>query len=319
MALVFGIGSAAAADWPSEMDAKIESAVANMLALDRPQSIGLVTVFDGNKFVQCRRQDDRAIRCEAAGALLQPSLARTLTSARIEALDAFGWTLDSSFGNYVQMFPADAAAKRLATEIETALSEAYAVDPERVEVRTDWVKKEPCPPRAGRSQDRAGSINDSRALAQGAIHACDYKPPTTGELRFTSGDVNELAAAYGARVTGELQRLRVNSERQVYFVLDSGIGFVQCAPQDKPPSQYCEAQSADSWPALASVLTPERVARLHALGYAEPGRSPNYERIYALDKYDDAAIARELLTVLHDVYGYRGTPKLQVVTEKGAD
>ena len=145
--------------------------------------------------------------------------------------------------------------------------------------------------RAGRSSHRLGEEgalsaarrpfsgsgrfdNDSRALAQGAIHACDYKPPTTGELRFTSGDVNELAAAYGARVTGELQRLRVNSDRQVYFVLDSGIGFVQCAPQDKPPSQYCEAQSADSWPALASVLTPERVARLHALGYAEPGRSP---------------------------------------------
>ena len=102
-------------------------------------------------------------------------------------------------------------------------------------------------------------------------------------------------------MTGEVQRLRVNSDREVWFVLDGGIGFVQCASEDKPPSQYCEAQSADSWPALASVLTPERIARLHAIGFADPGRSPNYERTYPFDKYDDAAIARELLTVLHDV------------------
>ena len=313
---IAGMGSAAAADWPPAVRERVEAAVSNMLTLERPESIGLATVFDGNKYVQCRRQDDRAVRCEAGGSLLQPSLARTLTSARIDTLDAFGWKLDSSFGNYVETFPADSTAKVLAAQIEVALSEAYDADPERIEVHTDWVRKEPCPPRMGMSMNQAGAIYDGRAMALFAIRACAYKPPGSGEFHFVSGDVDELFAAYGARVTGELQRLRVNNDRLVWFILETGIGFVQCASQDKPASQYCEAQSADSWPALASVLTPERIARLHGLGYADPGRSPNYWRTYPLETFDDAAIARDLLTILHDVYGYRGTPRLRMASEK---
>lgn len=314
--IIGGVGPAAAADWPQATRARVEAAVANMLTLDRPDAIGLALVFDGNKYVQCRRQDDRTVRCEAGGSLLQPSLARTLTSAHIDTLDAFGWKLDASFGNYAQTFPADATAKVLAAQIEVALSEAYEADPDSIEVRTDWVKKEPCPPRMGLSMNQAGAIYDGRAMALFAIRACAYKPPGSAGFHFVSGDVDELFAAYGARVTGELQRLRVNNERLVWFILDTGIGFVQCASQDKPQSQYCEAQSADSWPALASVLTPERIARLHALGYDEPGRSPNYWRNYALETFDDATIARELLTILHDVYGYRGAPRLKMTSEK---
>ena len=68
---------------------------------------------------------------------------------------------------------------------------------------------------------------------------------------------------------------------------------------------------------LAKILTPERVARLHAAGFTDPGRAPNYWRSYAVDKFDDAAIARELLTILYDVYGYDGSPKLAIATEKG--
>jgi hypothetical protein len=65
------------------------------------------------------------------------------------------------------------------------------------------------------------------------------------------------------------------------------------------------------------VLTPERVTRLHTAGYSDPGRAPNYSKTYALDQFDDAAIARELLTILYDVYGYVGAPKLKIDTEKG--
>ena len=36
-----------------------------------------------------------------------------------------------------------------------------------------------------------------------------------------------------------------------------------------------------------------------------------------MEKSSDAAIASELLTVLYDVYGYNGSPKLQFATEKG--
>ena len=91
---------------------------------------------------------------------------------------------------------------------------------------------------------------------------------------------------------------------------------MQCAPETSSGAIYCEAQSADSWPALTSVLTPERVARLHAAGFADPGRAPNYWKNYPLDQFDDSAIARELLTLLHDVYGYEGSPALRIKTEK---
>ena len=117
-------------------------------------------------------------------------------------------------------------------------------------------------------------------------------------------------------MTGEIQRLRVNLDRHVFVAFETQIGYVQCAPQTSPAAIYCEAQSADSWPALASILSPDRVARLHEAGFADPGRAPNYWKIYPADQVGDAAIAREVLTILHDVYGYTGLPKLGVKTEE---
>jgi hypothetical protein len=55
---------------------------------------------------------------------------------------------------------------------------------------------------------------------------------------------------------------------------------------------------------------------LHELGFADPGRGPNYSKTYATDQFDDTAIAPELLTVLHDAYGYTGQPTLKVTTEE---
>ena len=64
------------------------------------------------------------------------------------------------------------------------------------------------------------------------------------------------------------------------------------------------------------MLTPERIARLHSIGFTDPGRGPNYWKTYPADQFDDGSIARELLTVLHDAYGYNGQPMLKVVTEE---
>ena len=64
-----------------------------------------------------------------------------------------------------------------------------------------------------------------------------------------------------------------------------------------------------------TILTDERVARLRAAGYTDPGRSPNYSKSYPLEKFSDVAIATELLTILHEVYGYTGPTKLKVLTE----
>jgi hypothetical protein len=59
------------------------------------------------------------------------------------------------------------------------------------------------------------------------------------------------------------------------------------------------------------------VAQLHAAGFADPGRAPNYSKTYPLDTTRDSAIADELLTLLHDVYGYNGVPNLIFSSEKG--
>jgi hypothetical protein len=37
------------------------------MTLLRPGQDGLATVWDGNKYVQCRLMADRTLRCEAAG------------------------------------------------------------------------------------------------------------------------------------------------------------------------------------------------------------------------------------------------------------
>jgi hypothetical protein len=153
-------------------------------------------------------------------------------------------------------------------------------------------------------------------MAATAVHACVYKPKADLGPNLPAGSAAELIGFYGAKVTAEIQRLRVNARRRVFAVFQAGIGYVQCEPDISPPTIYCEAQSADSWEALSSVLTPERVHRLHELGFADPGRAPNYSKTYATDQFDDAAIARELLIVLRDVYGYTGQPTLEIMTEE---
>lgn len=134
-----------------------------------------------------------------------------------------------------------------------------------------------------------------------------------------AGSAELLVDLYGPRATAEIQRLRANLERRVFVVFDTGIGYVQCEPQTPPDEIYCEAQSPQSWPALASVLTPDRLARLHAAGYADPGAAPNYTKDYPLAKYDDATIARQVITLLHDVYGYNGDEQLTIKTEAGRE
>ena len=171
-------------------------------------------------------------------------------------------------------------------------------------MRAAWVASEPCPPRNGYSQNLAGMINDAPEMAGFALHACAYvAAPAAAPV---DGSTEALFDLYGARVGAEIQRLRVNIDGDIFVVFDAGIGYVQCHPDNPPAVINCEAQSADSWPALAAILTPDRIARLHAAGYTDPGRVPNYWKNYPADHVDDQTIARELLTLLHDVYGYTG-------------
>jgi hypothetical protein len=299
---------------PAAPTARIGAALQNITTLVRPGQVGYATFWDGNKYVQCRRTPERALRCEAAGASMQPSLKPVLTGKRLSRLVALGWALDPSFGNYVQTFAADLSTARVADRIWQVLTEAYGANEADFEFSTAWVKDVPCPPRNGYTQNLAGSVNDAPSMRPTAIRGCFYKPPNDASQIARSAA--ELISIYGPRITAEVQRLRINVTRHVYVVFDAGIGYVQCMPETPNPVFYCEAQSAESWAALAAILTPERVAKLHAAGYADPGRAPNYWKSYPFDKFSDAAIATEILTLLHEVYGYTGAEKLEIMTER---
>src|SRR5205823_4378247 len=93
---------------------------------------------------------------------------------RVKQLGALGWRLDFTFGNYVQAFAASTSASQVAEKALQALSAGYDADMAHLEVETDWIKSEPCPPRNGPSQNLAGMINDARAMAATALHACFY-------------------------------------------------------------------------------------------------------------------------------------------------
>lgn len=290
---------------------RIDEALQNISTLVRAGRIGYATFWDGNKYIQCRRLPSRELRCEAAGTVMQPSLARVVTPERIGRLAALGWGLDPAFGNYVQTFPADRPTTQVADDILRALRDGYDINLAGLEVGTGWVIDLICPPRNGPSQNLAGMVNDAKSMRATAVTSCSYKAP---EAPKTAETTDALLALYGATVTAEIQRLRINATRRIFVVFDSDIGYIQCQPEVPPVALYCEAQSAESWPALGAVLKPERVARLTAAGYAEPGRAPNYSKSYPLT-LSDAAVAGEILALLHDVYGYTGATKLKILTE----
>lgn len=294
---------------------KIETAIDLIRTLERPGRINLATIWDGNKYVQCRPTKDHAIRCEAAGTLMQPSLAHVLTPDRIAVLTARGWSRDPAFGNYVRTFRPDAPATAIANEIRATLALVYTADVTDLMVQTHSVPDVPCPPRNGWTQNLAGMINDASEMESVLIRACSYKPQADTEPQRTLGYDSKLAdliTLYGPSVGREIARLRLNIHRDIFVVFGTGIGYVQCETDTDPAAFKCEAQSADSWPALAAVLTPQRIARLHAAGYADPGRKANYTKTYLADKMTDAAVAADILTVLHDAYGYYGASKLEI-------
>ena len=279
------LGIAVADQPPQPSQQRVAGALQNIMSLVCSGQRGFATFWDGNKYVQCGRQDDGGLRCETAGSLMQPSLAYVLVPERVARLGTLGWRLDPSFGNYVQNFPEGVPVSQVADKILQVLADGYGADLAELQVQTAWVTNEPCPPRNGPSQNLAGMVNDARAMAATSVHACTYIPKPDSGTSLPATTIDELIGRYSARVTAELQRLRVNSERRVYAAFETGIGYVQCRPQSSPPAIYCEAQSAESWPALASVLTPARVERLHAAGSPpDPGRGPNYGKLYRLDQ-----------------------------------
>ena len=67
--LAAGLGAAEASQ------ARVEEALANIMALHRPGHDGLATAWDGNKYVQCRLMQDRSLRCKF-GRVVDAALSR---------------------------------------------------------------------------------------------------------------------------------------------------------------------------------------------------------------------------------------------------
>src|ERR1700739_4805081 len=111
-----------AASPPETSKPLVETALQNILNLDRAGQDGFATIWDGNKYVQCKLLADRSLRCEAAGTLMQSSLEHVLTPEHISRLASFGWRLDPSFGNYAQSFPTGIPTSLVADKILQVLA-----------------------------------------------------------------------------------------------------------------------------------------------------------------------------------------------------
>jgi hypothetical protein len=75
-------------------------------------------------------------------------------------------------------------------------------------------------------------------MARYAVHACAYTPALNSAPSVAASSTEELINLYGARVTGEIQRLRVNLNRDVFVIFQAGIGYIQCHPDTSPPTIY---------------------------------------------------------------------------------
>jgi hypothetical protein len=167
---------------PPTATPKVIEALDNIRNLTRPQQDGYATTWQGNKFVQCHALSDQSLSCEAAGAMMQPSLEDVLTPERKQRLASLGWRLDPKFGAYVQVFPPTLGLDQVADRILTVLHQAYDADLTHIEVQTRWVGHQACPPRRGPGQIQAGLVDDDPLMSPTAVHGCafsDSANPTT--------------------------------------------------------------------------------------------------------------------------------------------
>ncbi len=182
---------------PSATTTWVIEGLDNIRNLTRPRQDGYTAIWDGDKFVQCHAHSDQSLSCEAAGATMQPSLARVLTPDRKQRLTSLGWRLDPSFGAYTKTFAPTVSLDQVADRILTVLSQAYDADLTRLYVQTRWVAHQTCPPRHGPGQNRAGMIDDDPMMAQTAVHGCAYSAPANVAANG-SGGINLLAGSQAA-------------------------------------------------------------------------------------------------------------------------
>jgi hypothetical protein len=222
----------------------------------------------------------------------------------------------------------------VAKAVLTALLQGYRIDPSELKYKSDRIVSKACPQRNGPSHNLAGVILESPAMASSAVYGCAYRPsgpagdsatlpiaPTkedAGASDTADGLESSAMALEQSLIAQEIARLSSHiGGARTYAIFDAGVGYLQCEPIKEDYAIYCEAASAESDPALAAVLTAQRVAALRAAGFTEPGLRQNYWRYYKLSEFSDDAIAAALLGLLRDVYGYDGFETIQIEDETG--
>ena len=306
----------------------IARAAAKVLVPKRLKQDGILTVRDNTLYVQCINRPDAAVwRCEAAGLEGEPWLRNVLTVERQDQLIARGFRPDSTTGNFVRSFARSTTPIAFATTVLAVLTDIYGADTGEIEAIADWLPAAPCHPRMISGHDFGGSIKTPRwghekDVAAGCdiltntngLNRDDFKTPAPGAP--PSGEI-DLAARYAAAMAPQLKRLESGQEH-IWAVFVAGIPYVQCQYDSEDTAFYCEAASDDASGApLARILTPDRRQKLIDAGFEPPGKVVNFRRFYPLAQYDEVAVAEALLAVLHDAYGYGGTPALRLHTEKG--
>jgi len=319
--------SALADDTPAVAVAK---GIQKVLMPRRPKLDGILTVRDNTLFVQCiNRPEAPDLRCEAAGLEGEPWLHNVLTMERQDQLIARGFKPDTTYGNFVRTFPRSIKPAKMAGVILGVLTEIYGADADNIDALADWLPTQPCHPRIKATHDRGGSIaTPSWGFAVDIGPGCkivtntdgmNYNEPDAATPGTSSGNDVDLDARYGAAIAGQIERLKAGHQTDhIWAIFEAGIPYVQCAPDTEDNKIYCEAASPDAIGApLARLLTADRRQKLIGAGFEPPGKVMNFRRFYPLDQYDAAAIAHALLAVLHESYGYDGTPAMVLKTEVG--
>lgn len=319
-----GLVPRAAADVP--LAAQIADGAKAVLVQETSKTDGILTVRDDNQFVQCLGSHFLpAWRCEAAGFEGQPWLQHVLTADRQSALIRLGFKPDPKFGNFVAAIPKTTAPDALAGLLIQVLTEGYGVTPEDIKFNAERMASRRCHRRIKADHELGGLIQTPTiGLSRDAEKGCgmesnsaamNYDDPSAVIPAATGIDVD---ARYIPAMTTELQRVEgMGDAVEAFVIFSAGPAYVQCQHDEKGRRMYCEAVSEDSvGKPIERILTPEAKARLLAAGFAPPGKVMNYSRFYPSDQYDMTALAKILLGVLKDVYGYRGEPPMRLTTEK---
>ncbi len=313
--------------------AEIARGVAAVLLVESEKTDGILTVSESNLYVQCLDSHFLAEwRCESAGSEGQPWLSHVLTSDRQTKLAGLGFAPDPETGNFVALLPKTIAPEALAGMILQVLTEVYGAKPEEIGVKAEKLRSAHCHRRIKARHDRGRAIlTKTIGFKQDAEKNCKSKSQPGSAETAADNDSDEGATAavaapgidvdarYLTPMAAELDRLR-KAGPHAHVIFSAELAYVQCKHDAEGKRMYCEAASADAvGKQVARILTPERQAKLIAAGFAPPGRVMNYSRFYADAEYDTPLLAKALLRILREAYGYKGAPAITVRTEAGGE